>query len=78
MTSMVLSINSRMQALWEDIIFPNWIHRNRPIDQRFLGSVCISEEQTIEVFDEVKSILRTVGNITFTHLERRLGDVNNT
>lgn len=78
MLSIVLSIYSRIQALWEDVIFPNWIHRNRPRGQRFLGSVCISEEQTTEVFDEVKGILRTVGNITFTNLDRRLGDVNNT
>jgi hypothetical protein len=38
--------------LWEKIL-AQWLHRDRPVGQRFLGSVCLKQQASDELLNVV-------------------------
>ncbi len=70
MTNLDFSIPRNTQDLWQQIL-PHWFHRDRPVGQRFLGSIQISQKATDQVLDVVSYNLKNLSKFTYKNLHER-------
>lgn len=54
--------------LWEDQILPHWSHRDRPVGQRFLGSIRIKRTASNELLNIVGQNLQQLDRVTYDSL----------
>ncbi|NER81751.1 MAG: hypothetical protein F6K42_19750, partial [Leptolyngbya sp. SIO1D8] len=56
------------QAFWETEILPNWQHSDRPVGQRFLGSVRIDQDISDYLLQVIGENLRRLDGLTYDRL----------
>lgn len=56
------------RKFWESDLLPRWLHRDRPIGQRFLGSLWMLPEESDRLLDVVGDNLRKLRRFTPTSL----------
>ncbi|KYC41678.1 chromosome partitioning protein ParA [Scytonema hofmannii PCC 7110] len=62
--------NSQYKQLWEEEILPHWTHRDRPVGQRFLGSVRVHRQTSDRVLDVVGQNLQKLNTVTYDSLKK--------
>ncbi len=55
--------------LWEEKILPHWSHRERPVGQRFFGSIRIQRQASDELLNIVGQNLKQLDRITYDSLK---------
>lgn len=62
------------KLLWEEQIFPYWTHRDRPVGQRFLGSIRIQRSASEALLKLVGQNLQQIDHITYNFLSNKFSE----
>ncbi|MUG97258.1 chromosome partitioning protein ParA [Scytonema sp. UIC 10036] len=68
--------DSQYKKLWEEEILPHWTHRDRPVGQRFLGSVRVHRQTSDRVLDVVGKNIQQIDTVTYDSLKKNFYELD--